>query len=69
MIENLEHQILEFIENRHKKGETTASRHIHIRFGLEIPEAEKILESLTEKTKISKYYDKDYQEDRFTPVQ
>jgi hypothetical protein len=69
MVENLECQILEFIENRHKKGEATASRHIHIRFGLEITEVEKILESLIEKTKISKYFDENYQEDRFTPVQ
>ncbi len=68
MIENLEEQILEFIENRQKKEESTASRHIHIRFGLEIIEVEKILASLTKKTKISKYYDKDYQEDRFTPI-
>jgi hypothetical protein len=69
MVEKLEESILEFIENRHKKGEGTASRHVHIRFGLDIPQVEKILETMREKTKISKYYDKNYQEDRFTPVQ
>jgi alpha-D-ribose 1-methylphosphonate 5-triphosphate diphosphatase PhnM len=67
MKENVENQILEFIQNRHKKDEATASRHIHIRFDIEILEAEKILERLSQKNKISKFYDEDYQEDRYRP--
>ena len=61
----LENQILEFVQNRHKKNESTASRHIHIRFDIEILDAEKFLESLTLKNKISKFYDEEYQEDRY----
>ena len=67
MEKNVENQILEFIQNRYKKDEATASRHIHIRFDIEILEAEKILESLSQKNKISKYYDEDYQENRYKP--
>ena len=66
MDEILENQILEFVQNRHKNKNSTASRHIHIRFDIEILDAEKILESLTLKNKISKCYDEDYQEDRYT---
>ena len=65
MEENTENQILEFVQNRHKKNESTASRHIHIRFDIEILDAEKFLESLTLKNKISKFYDEEYQEDRY----
>ena len=65
MDEILENQILEFVQNRHKKNESTASRHIHIRFDIEILDAEKFLESLTLKNRISKFYDEDYQEDRY----
>jgi hypothetical protein len=65
MDEILENQILEFVQNRHKKNESTASRHIHIRFDIGILDAEKFLESLTLKNKISKFYDEDYQEDRY----
>jgi alpha-D-ribose 1-methylphosphonate 5-triphosphate diphosphatase PhnM len=67
MEEKVENQIMEFIQNRHKKDEATASRHIHIRFDIEIIEAEKILETLSQKNKISKYYDEDYQENRYRP--
>jgi alpha-D-ribose 1-methylphosphonate 5-triphosphate diphosphatase PhnM len=69
MDENTEKQILEFIQNRHKKDESTASRHIHIRFDIEMTQAEKILETLSQKNKISKYYDTSYQEDRYLPNQ
>ena len=69
MNENTENQILEFIQNRHKKDESTASRHIHIRFDIEIPDVEKILDILSQKNKISKYYDTSYQEDRYLPNQ
>ncbi len=51
MDENTENQILEFIQNRHKKDESTASRHIHIRFDIEMTQAEKILETLSQKIK------------------
>ena len=67
MEENTENQILEFIQNRHKKGESTAPRHIHIRFDIEISDAEKILKVFAQKNKISKYYDDSYQEDRYIP--
>jgi hypothetical protein len=64
---NLEGRILEFVQNRHKNKESTGSRHIHIRFDIEISNAEKILETLTQKNNISKYYDNDYQEERYFP--
>ena len=67
MKENVENQILEFVQNRYKKEESTAARHIHIRFDIEIIQAEKILEILSQKNKISKYYDTSYQEDRYKP--
>ena len=67
MDNNLENQILEFVQNRHEKSESTATRHVHIRFGIEIIQAEKIFQVLVQKNKILKYYDKDYDEDRYTP--
>ena len=67
MEKDLENKILEFVQNRFKKGESTASRHIHIRFGMEIEDAEKILRLLSEKETISKNYDKEYQEIRYVP--
>ena len=67
MSENKEKQILEFIQNRHKNGESTGSRHVHIRFDIEIMHAEEILESLSHKKEISKFYDEDYQENRYIP--
>ena len=66
-MDELETQILSFIKNRHEKGESTASRHIHIRFDLEIPSIEKILGVLEEKNEISKFYDSEYQETRYNP--
>lgn len=68
MSEDLEFQMFEFIKNRHEKGETTASRHIHIRFDVEIDKIEEILCILLNKGIISKSYDKEYQEDRFSPL-
>ncbi|MFQ5440542.1 MAG: hypothetical protein ACE5DL_03665 [Nitrosopumilaceae archaeon] len=65
MDENLENKILEFVQNRHEKNESTGTRHIHIRFDIEMPLAEKILEILVQKEKISRYYDEDYEEDRY----
>jgi len=68
MTEEIESQVYEFIKNRHNKGETTASRHIHIRFDIEIIKIEKILKKLMQKRLVSKLYEKEYQEDRFAPV-
>lgn len=65
---DIENKILEFIQNRDEKGETTAPRHVHIRFGIENEEIEEILKRLSKKEKISKLYDKQYQEDRYWPV-
>ena len=69
MNQNLEEQVLEFVQNRHKKGESTASRHIHIRFDIEISWAEEILEKLATNGKISKSYDEEYQENRYSQNQ
>jgi len=68
MTEEIESQVYEFIKNRHNKGETTASRHIHIRFDMEIRKIEKILQNLVQKRLVTKSYDKEYQEDRFAPI-
>ena len=67
MSQELEAQILEFVDSRQQKGESTASRHIHIRFGIDIENADKILDELAENGKISKKYDEQYQEDRYSP--
>ena len=66
MSQELEIQILEFVNSRDQKGESTASRHIHIRFGMDIENAEQILHKLAEIGKISKKYDEQYQEDRYS---
>jgi hypothetical protein len=66
--ENIENKILEFVQNRYKIDEATAPRHIHIRFDLDISYVEIILETLAQKNKISKFYDKDYQENRYIPT-
>jgi hypothetical protein len=66
--ENIENQILKFVQNRYKIDEATAPRHIHIRFDLDISQVENLLETLSEKNKISKFYDKDYQENRYIPT-
>lgn len=66
-MKELERKILEFIKNRYEKGESTSSRNIHIRFGDEIHEIEKILEKIQGLNEISKYYDSQYQEERYLP--
>ena len=66
MDKSIENQILEFVQNRYKKNESTASRHVHIRFDIEMIQAEKILGLLAQKNRIVKYYDKEYQEDRYS---
>ena len=62
---DLKEKILEFIKNRSEINETTATRHIHRRFGMVEEDIEKILEELFEENKIKKIYDEDYQENRF----
>lgn len=62
---DLKERILEFIKNRSEINETTATRHIHRRFGMPEDEIEKIVDELFEKNKIKKIYDKEYQENRF----
>ena len=62
---DLKEKILEFIENRSEINETTATRHIHRRFGMVEEEIEKIMEELFEENKIKKIYDEEYQENRF----
>ncbi|MDH3276892.1 MAG: hypothetical protein OEL77_00275 [Nitrosopumilus sp.] len=64
---NIEDQILEFVQNRHDKNESTGPRQVHIRFDIEIIDAEEILETLAQKNKISKFYDMEYQEERYIP--
>lgn len=67
-MDDLEDKIIEFIQNREKNKESTAPRHIHIRFGIEINEIEEILKRLSTRDKILKSYDIQYQEDRYFPV-
>jgi len=67
MTSDFESKIVELIQNRHRNKESSATRHIHIRFGNDFEEIEKILEKLLEKKQISKYYDVQYQEYRYTP--
>ncbi len=65
MNENIKETILEFIKNRSEINETTATRHIHRRFGIVEEEIDKILDELFEESKIKKIYDEEYQENRF----
>ena len=63
--EDLENIIAEFLKNRAKQGESTATRHIHRRFDIPIDKAEEIMASLLEKKLVEKFYDKEYQESRY----
>ena len=65
MEKDIEEIILEFIKNRVKQNETTASRHIHRRFDISMENADKILEKLLAKNTIKEIYDEEYQEDRY----
>ena len=58
--------IFEFIKNRTNQKESTASRHIHRRFDVDMEKAEQILTDLSEKKLIEEFYDKEYQENRYT---
>ena len=61
----IKEKILEFVKNRSEINETTATRHIHRRFGMVEEEIEKILDELFDENKIKKIYDKEYQENRY----
>jgi hypothetical protein len=63
--EELEKIITEFLKNRAKQGESTATRHIHRRFDIPIDKAEEIMASLSEKKLVEEYYDNEYQEKRY----
>jgi hypothetical protein len=63
--EKLEKIIFEFIKNRTNQKESTASRHIHRRFDVDMEKAEQILTNLSEKKLIEEFYDKEYQENRY----
>lgn len=65
MNENVKETILIFIKNRSEINETTATRHIHRRFGMPEDEIDNILNELFEENKIKKIYDEEYQENRF----
>ncbi len=65
MNENIKETILVFIKNRSEINETTATRHIHRRFGIPEEEIDNILDELFEENKIKKIYDEEYQENRF----
>ena len=62
---DLKEKILEYIKNRSEINETTATRHIHRRFGIVEEEIDNILDELFKENKIKKIYDKEYQENRF----
>ncbi|WP_428324140.1 hypothetical protein [Nitrosopumilus sp.] len=62
---DVKEKILEFIKNRSEINETTATRHIHRRFGIGEEEIDHILDKLFEENKIKKIYDEEYQENRF----
>ena len=64
--EKQEKIIFEFIKNRTDQNESTASRHIHRRFDIDMEQAEQILTDLSEKKLIEEFYDKEYQENRYT---
>jgi len=67
--ENLDSIILAFMKNRKIQNESTAARHIHRRFDISMNDSENILEKLTEIKVIEKYYDNDYQENRYRVVE
>ena len=64
--EKLEKIIFEFIKNRASQKESTTSRHIHQRFDVDMEKAKQILTDLSEKKLIEEFYDKEYQENRYT---
>ena len=63
----IKNTIIQFIENRAKQKESTTSRHIHRRFDIPLEKAGKILLELSKKNIIEKFYDQEYQENRYAP--
>lgn len=63
--EKLETLIFEFVKNRTMEIESTTPRHIHRRFDIDMVQAEQILINLSEKKLIEKFYDDEYQENRY----
>ena len=63
--EKLETLIFDFVKNRTMETESTTPRHIHRRFDIDMVQAEQILINLSEKKLIEKFYDKEYQENRY----
>jgi hypothetical protein len=61
----LEMLIFEFVKNRTMETESITSRHIHRRFDIEMTQAEEILINLSDQKLIEKFYDEEYQEDRY----
>ena len=61
----MEKSIFEYIKNRSVENESTASRHIHRRFGISMEDAEKLLVTFAEKNLIKQFYDDEYQENRY----
>lgn len=57
--------IFEFVSNRSIQNESTTSRHVHRRFDISIDEAENILKEMLTNNMVEKFYDKEYQENRY----
>ncbi len=58
--------IFEFVKNRSTQNESTTSRHIHRRFDIPIDEAEIILKEMLANNIVEEFYDKEYQENRYS---
>jgi hypothetical protein len=58
--------IFEFVKNRSIQNESTTSRHIHRRFDIPIDEAEIILKEMLANNIVEEFYDKEYQENRYS---
>ncbi|MBS1268694.1 MAG: hypothetical protein MAG458_01426 [Nitrosopumilus sp.] len=57
--------IFEFVSNRSIQNESTTSRHVHRRFDISIDEAENILKEMLTNNMVEKFYDEEYQENRY----
>ena len=58
--------IFEFVKNRSIQNESTTSRHIHRRFDIPIDEAQIILKEMLANNIVEEFYDKEYQENRYS---
>jgi len=66
-MEKIELFLLDFIQNRHKNKESTTTRHIHRRFGLEYDDIKSILQKLEQSNLVVPYFDEKYDEYRYIP--